>query len=108
MSFRVFSSRRSSLTQIFVESCLDFEVAHLSVLMVRRLAYAEIPTLTVHLLDTCCLTAFCACHPTACMLHKSRPMYVASTDEDWPDGHLPVAESLQESLEPLFNVSMQD
>jgi len=35
-------------------------------------------------------------------------MYVASTDEDWPDGHLPVAESLQESLEPLFNVSMQE
>jgi len=29
------SSRRSSLTQTFVESYVDFEVAHLSVLMVR-------------------------------------------------------------------------
>jgi len=28
--FRAFSSRRSSLTQTFVESCVDFEVAHLS------------------------------------------------------------------------------
>jgi len=27
------------LTQTFVESCVDFEVAHLSVLMVRRLPY---------------------------------------------------------------------
>ena len=33
------------MTQTFVESCVDFEVAHLSVLMVRRLAYPEIPTL---------------------------------------------------------------
>ena len=31
MSFRAFSSRRSSLTQTFVESCVDFEVAYLSV-----------------------------------------------------------------------------
>ena len=38
-------SRRSGLTQTFVESCVDFEVAHLSVLMVWRLAYPEIPTL---------------------------------------------------------------
>jgi len=44
--FRAFSSRRSSLTQIFVESCVDFEVAHLSVLMVRRLPYPETPTVT--------------------------------------------------------------
>ena len=44
LSFRAFSSRRSSLTQIFVESCVDFEVAHLSVLMVWRLPYPEIPT----------------------------------------------------------------
>jgi len=29
----------------FVESCVDFEVAHLSVLMVQRLPYPEIPTL---------------------------------------------------------------
>lgn len=35
-----------------------------------------------------------------------RPMYVASTDDNWPDGHLPVAELLQESLEPLFIVSL--
>ena len=42
------------MTQIFVDSCVDFEVAHLSVsrnykllsvLMVWRLPYAEIPTL---------------------------------------------------------------
>jgi len=33
------------LIQTFVESCLDFEVAHLSVLMVQRLPYLEIPTL---------------------------------------------------------------
>ena len=29
LSFRAFSSRRSSLTQTFVESCVEFEVAHL-------------------------------------------------------------------------------
>ena len=34
------------MTQTFVESCVDFEVAHLSVLMVRRLPYPEIPSLT--------------------------------------------------------------
>ena len=46
LSFRAFSSRRSSLTQTFVESCVDFdEVAHLFVLMFRRLPYPEIPTL---------------------------------------------------------------
>ena len=28
LRFRVFSSRRSSLTHIFAESCVDFEVAH--------------------------------------------------------------------------------
>ena len=36
------------MTQTFVESCVDFEVAHLSILMVWRLAYLEIPTLSVH------------------------------------------------------------
>ena len=41
----VFLSRRNSLTQTFVESCVDFEVAHLSILMVRTLAYPEIHTL---------------------------------------------------------------
>ena len=35
------------MTQPFVESCLDFEVAHLSMVMVWRLHYPEIPTLTV-------------------------------------------------------------
>ena len=35
------------MTQIFVESCVDFEVAHLSVLMVWRLSYPEIPTLSI-------------------------------------------------------------
>ena len=33
------------MTQTFVESCVDFEVAYLSTLMVRRLPYSEIPTL---------------------------------------------------------------
>jgi len=36
------------LTQTFVES-VDFEVAHLSVLVVQRLAYPEIPTLKIPL-----------------------------------------------------------
>ena len=45
LSFKAFSSKRSSLTQTFVESCVDFEVADLSVLMVQKLAYPEIPTL---------------------------------------------------------------
>ena len=46
MSSKAFSSRRSSLNLTFVESYVDFEVAHLSVLMVRSLAYPKIPTLT--------------------------------------------------------------
>jgi len=33
------------LTQILAESCVDFEVAHLSVFMVWRLPYPEVPTL---------------------------------------------------------------
>jgi len=41
----IFSNQGNSLTQFFVESCVDFEVAHLSVLMVWRLPYPEIPTL---------------------------------------------------------------
>ena len=47
LNFRAFSSRRSSLTQPFVESCVDIEVAHLSILMIRRLPYPEIPTLSI-------------------------------------------------------------
>jgi len=47
LSVKAFSSRRSSLTQPFVESCVDFEVAYLSVVMVWRLPYPEIPTLIV-------------------------------------------------------------
>ena len=47
LSFRAFSSRRSSLAQIFVESCVDFEVVHLSVLLVQRLPCPKIPTLTL-------------------------------------------------------------
>ena len=39
LSTKAFSSSRSSLTQTFVESGLDFEVAHLSVLMVWRLPW---------------------------------------------------------------------
>ena len=44
LSFKAFSSRRSSLTPTFVESCVDFEVAqlHVSVLMVRRLPYKSV------------------------------------------------------------------
>ena len=37
IEFRAFSSRRSSLTETFLESCIDFEVTHLSALVVRRL-----------------------------------------------------------------------
>jgi len=40
------------LTQTFVESYVDFEVAHLSVLMVRRMPHPEIPTITDPCLHT--------------------------------------------------------
>jgi len=40
------------LTQIFVESCVDFEVAHLSVFMVWRLPYLEAPSLRQSWLQT--------------------------------------------------------
>jgi len=36
------------LTQTFVESCVDSEVVHLSVLRVQRLPYLKIPTLNGH------------------------------------------------------------
>ena len=39
---------RSSLTQMFVVSYVDFVVAHLSVLMVQILPYPKIPTLNGH------------------------------------------------------------
>ena len=39
LSVRASSSRRSSLTQTFIESCVDLEVVHLSILMVWRLTY---------------------------------------------------------------------
>jgi len=45
LSFKAFSSRRSSLTQPFVGSYVDFEVAHLFIVMVWRLPYPAIPTL---------------------------------------------------------------
>jgi len=45
LSLEAFSSRGSSLTQTFVESCVDFKVAYLSILMVQRMAYPEISTL---------------------------------------------------------------
>ena len=38
-------SRWSRLTQTFAETCVHFEVARLSILMVWRLPYLEIPTL---------------------------------------------------------------
>ena len=46
LSFIAFSSSRSSSTQMFVESCADLEVAHLSVSMVQRLPYLRL--LNVH------------------------------------------------------------
>ena len=36
------------MTQTFVESRVDFEATHLSILMVWRLPYPEIPTLNGH------------------------------------------------------------
>ena len=33
------------MTQTFVESCVDFEVTHLSEFMVQKLPYPETPTL---------------------------------------------------------------
>ena len=42
LSFKAFSS---TLTQTVVESCVDLEVALLSVLMVQRLPHPEIPVL---------------------------------------------------------------
>ena len=53
MSFKAFSSRRSSLTQTFVESCVDFEGTNWSVLMVRRL---EIPTLSHPVHNECLMS----------------------------------------------------
>ena len=35
------------MTKTFVESCVDFEVAHLFILMAWRLPYPEIPTLNM-------------------------------------------------------------
>jgi len=48
------------LTQTFVESCVGFEVAHLSVFMVRRLPYPKIPTLNGH-------KELCSALHTTCM-----------------------------------------
>ena len=48
------------MTQTFLESCVDFEVAHLSILMVQRLPYPEIPTLNGH-------EELCSALHTACM-----------------------------------------
>ena len=61
MSFKAFSSRKSSLTQTFVESCVDFEVGNLSVLMVRRLPYPEIPTLNKFLGEHWCMDCMYVC-----------------------------------------------
>jgi len=40
LSFKVFSSRRSSLTPTFVESCADFEVAHYILSILRPSVFA--------------------------------------------------------------------
>jgi len=55
LSFRAFFKQKEQSDPSFVQSCVDFEVAHLSILMLRRLPYPEIPTLSG------CL---CLYHPT--------------------------------------------
>jgi len=47
------------LTQTFVESCVDFEVAHLSILKVWRWPYAKILTLNGH--EELCSALHTAC-----------------------------------------------
>ena len=48
-------------------------------------------------------------HALQCIIYISapRPMYIASKDSDYPDGHTVVAQSLQYALEPLFQVFIQ-
>ena len=47
MSFRAFQAEGAVWPKLLFESCVDFEVAHLSILMVRRLPYLEIPIATL-------------------------------------------------------------
>jgi len=91
LSFRAFSSKRSGLTQIFVESCVDFEVAHLSVLMVRRLAYPEIPTLNTYneltMVECLAIEAYC-CSPdpiVSDILCFCRQIFVWIQVSEYPD-----------------------
>ena len=63
LSFKAFSSRRSSLTQTFVESCVDFEVAHLA--HGSEIATPEIPTLIVS--ET---FLKCICDITLCIIYS--------------------------------------
>ena len=66
LSFKAFSSRRSSLTQTFVESCVDFEVAHLSICTHgSEIATPEIPTLIVS--ET---FLKCFCDITRCIIYS--------------------------------------
>ena len=45
MSFRVFSSRGSSLMQSIAETCVRFDAAHLSINLVSEIALPMFPTL---------------------------------------------------------------
>ena len=37
-------------------------------------------------------------------MYLHRPMYIASSDDNYPDGHLPVAAELRNAIEPLLKV----
>ena len=38
-------------------------------------------------------------------IHTHRPMYIASSDSTYPDGHQPVATELRSAIEPLLKVN---
>ena len=69
---------------------------HISILMV----HVHISILTVHVHISILMV-----HVSMCIGNYCRPMYIASTNEEEPDGHLPVALELQEHIEPLLIVS---
>ena len=71
------------MTQIFVESCVDLEVAHLSVFMVWRLPYPEVPTLSRYLLVILQLVSQsvgCA----LCIPARKIDHYLTSKTVTWP------------------------
>ena len=65
------------MTQIFVESCVDFEVAHFSVLMVWRLPYPEVPTL----IWCCCIQNECYIHGSLVPILAGLPGVVCQMDD---------------------------